>query len=205
MSTMEQKRIRSMTHRFATKPRPSDQRQRCQLSEAIQAIPCFSEVLRVLVVDDCKDTVDSTAMLLELWGYNVASAYDGRTALELASSYRPHVLLMETAMARGHGSPWVELLGQMPCLKEAIMVAITGNTSLQHRGFCEQAGFDYFFFKPVNLAIIKSLLFIENKQLTSTIVPQGSVATTYDQTPLQVELRAMIGECVGASSFHVIP
>jgi hypothetical protein len=33
--------------------------------------------LRVLVVDDCRDTVDTTIVLLRRWGYEGAAAYDG--------------------------------------------------------------------------------------------------------------------------------
>ena len=46
-------------------------------------------LLKVLVVDDCQDSVDMTALLVRLWGHEVCSARDGPTALALAASFRP--------------------------------------------------------------------------------------------------------------------
>ena len=54
--------------------------------------------LRVLVVDDCRDTTDSTAELIGLWGHDVRRAYAGTAALELAAAYRPDVLLVDLGM-----------------------------------------------------------------------------------------------------------
>ena len=54
--------------------------------------------LRVLVVDDDRDTADSTAMLVKLWGHDVCVAYGGATALEAAAIYQPDVLVLDIAM-----------------------------------------------------------------------------------------------------------
>ena len=56
--------------------------------------------LRVLVVDDDPDTVDSTLLVLEVWGYDPFGAYDGATALALAAERRPHVVLFDNAGTR---------------------------------------------------------------------------------------------------------
>jgi len=40
--------------------------------------------LRVLIVDDCKDTARSYAILLNTWGHDTVIAHDGAAALELA-------------------------------------------------------------------------------------------------------------------------
>ena len=39
---------------------------------------------RLLVVDDNRDAAESMSMLLEMWGHEVAFAYDGPSALETA-------------------------------------------------------------------------------------------------------------------------
>ena len=43
----------------------------------------------VLVVDDCPYLADALALVLKWWGYRPAVAYDGPTALALASADTP--------------------------------------------------------------------------------------------------------------------
>jgi CheY-like chemotaxis protein len=56
--------------------------------------------LRVLVADDCRDTVETTMMLLRLWGHEGTAAYDGPAALDLARRHRPDLALVDVAMPR---------------------------------------------------------------------------------------------------------
>ncbi len=56
------------------------------------------EVIRVLVVDDNRDGADTLALLVQTWGYETATAYGGATALELADTFRPDVILLNLAM-----------------------------------------------------------------------------------------------------------
>ena len=59
--------------------------------------------LRVLVVDDCRDTADSLGQLITLWGHAPLVAYGSQTALELATIYQPHVALLDLAMPHMDG------------------------------------------------------------------------------------------------------
>ena len=54
--------------------------------------------LRVLVVDDNVDTVDSLAMLMKELGHDVRKAYDGSASLEAALDYRPHIMLLDIGL-----------------------------------------------------------------------------------------------------------
>ena len=42
-----------------------------------------------LIVDDCHNAADSLALLLRRWAFRTAVAYDGPTALALASADTP--------------------------------------------------------------------------------------------------------------------
>jgi CheY-like chemotaxis protein len=55
-------------------------------------------VSRVLIVDDNRDTADTTAMLLRMHGYDVAVAYDGKSALQTAKGYDPDVVLLDLSL-----------------------------------------------------------------------------------------------------------
>ena len=53
---------------------------------------------RVLVVDDNEDIALSSSLLLKLQGHEVAVAFDGRTALEVAREFRPDVALLDVGL-----------------------------------------------------------------------------------------------------------
>jgi CheY-like chemotaxis protein len=55
-------------------------------------------MLRVLVVDDCPDTVTSLQLLLRSWGHEARVATDGLTALDLADAFRPDVVVLDIAL-----------------------------------------------------------------------------------------------------------
>jgi CheY-like chemotaxis protein len=52
----------------------------------------------VLVVDDERIIADTLSMILEKSGYHVLTAYDGKTALELARAVPPSLLITDVMM-----------------------------------------------------------------------------------------------------------
>jgi CheY-like chemotaxis protein len=58
----------------------------------------FEEKSRVLVVDDEQAIADTLAAILGQSGYETLAAYSGVMAIEMARSFRPHVLLTDVAM-----------------------------------------------------------------------------------------------------------
>jgi CheY-like chemotaxis protein len=55
-------------------------------------------MLRVLVVDDLPDTVNSLVLLLDYHLFEVRGAQDGPSALEVAGAFRPDVVLLDIGM-----------------------------------------------------------------------------------------------------------
>jgi DNA-binding response OmpR family regulator len=53
---------------------------------------------RVLLVDDDPEILDATGQILREWGYAVDEARDGQTALSLARSVRPDLMLVDLMM-----------------------------------------------------------------------------------------------------------
>src|SRR6516162_5388422 len=98
--------------------------------------------LRILVADDCRDTVDTTMMLLRLWGHEGTAAYDGPTALDQARRHRPDMALVDVAIPRVEDG--LDLAGRLHS-DVPLLVAVTGYADGEHRRRCEQAGFDLVF------------------------------------------------------------
>jgi DNA-binding response OmpR family regulator len=59
--------------------------------------------LKVLVVDDDPDIVDSVSMILESGGYEVIVARDGEEALVKIQTARPKLLILDLLMPRKDG------------------------------------------------------------------------------------------------------
>jgi DNA-binding response OmpR family regulator len=49
----------------------------------------------ILVVDDNQDVADTTAILLQAYGFNVSVAYGGPEALVIARAIHPDLVLLE--------------------------------------------------------------------------------------------------------------
>jgi len=63
----------------------------------------MSDPIRVMVVDDEPDIVETLEYSLELRGYEVATAFDGLDALERAKQAPPDVLLLDVMLPGCNG------------------------------------------------------------------------------------------------------
>lgn len=114
--------------------------------------------LRVLVVDDDRDTADTLSALVRVWGYDGRAAYDGEAALRIVATFLPDLLLVDLAMPRLDGCMLAVKLRSMPELAESKLVALSGYTDAEHRQLALEAGFVRFLAKPADLNELQSLL-----------------------------------------------
>jgi PAS domain S-box-containing protein len=107
--------------------------------------------LRVLVVEDNVDAADSLSMLLRLHGHDVQVARTGPTALDIADTFRPQVVLLDIGLPGMDGYEAARCLRQKPELKTALICALTGFTpSEADRHRQQETGFDRYFVKPLD-------------------------------------------------------
>lgn len=114
--------------------------------------------VRVLVVDDIPDNVETLAELLNLWGYQVRMAQSGAAALEVASAFQPDVTFLDIGMPGMDGYETARRLRANPETRETILVALTGYGQEQDRRQAEEAGFDEHLMKPADPDRIRALL-----------------------------------------------
>ena len=81
--------------------------------------------LRVLVVDDALEARESMRLLLELHGYQVDTAADGREAVSSAVNCRPDVILMDIAMPIMDGLSATRELRATPETRHMPVVALS--------------------------------------------------------------------------------
>jgi PAS domain S-box-containing protein len=104
---------------------------------------------RVLVVDDNRDSADSLALLLSLWGHEARVAYDGPAALEAARDYRPGLVLLDIGLPGMTGLEVARRLRQEVGLRDALLVAMTGHGRDEDRRRSQEAGLSAHLVKPV--------------------------------------------------------
>jgi len=114
-----------------------------------------TQTLRVLVVDDDHDTVDSSCLLLNAWGYDSISAYSGEAALALAAERHPHVVLFDLAMPGLDGYGLAHQVCAVPGMRDALLVSLSGYPLNLKRA--EGAGWIHFL-KPAPLAELERIL-----------------------------------------------
>ena len=114
--------------------------------------------LRVLIVDDNRDGADALGLLVEELGNTVHVTYGGRQALEVASAFRPDLMLVDLVMPDVDGFDLVARLRQTPTFTQTKIVAVTGQKDDQHKIMAMKAGCDDVLVKPAALAEIKAVL-----------------------------------------------
>jgi hypothetical protein len=113
---------------------------------------------RVMVVDDNRDSADSTTAILRLLGHEVECAYSGKDALNLAQHFRAGVVLLDLAMPDMSGYDTLNTLRAQPGYADVFAIAMTGFGSQDDKRRTAAAGFDGHLIKPVDLDALLALL-----------------------------------------------
>jgi len=107
--------------------------------------------LRMLIVDDNRDSAESMAMLQELSGHLTRIAHSGPDAIAAAADFCPEVILLDIGLPGMDGYEVARQLREMPALTEAFLVALTGYGSAEDRERALSAGFNEHLVKPADL------------------------------------------------------
>jgi CheY-like chemotaxis protein len=113
---------------------------------------------RVLIVDDNHDAADTLAALGRLWGYDVQTAYDGRSGLAKANDFRPDCMVLDVGLPGIDGYTVAHRVRQNPALHDAKLIALSAYSSEEHHRRIREAGFDYHLVKPADPTILERLL-----------------------------------------------
>jgi signal transduction histidine kinase/DNA-binding response OmpR family regulator len=122
-------------------------------AESVPRVP-----FRILIVDDNVDAADSVAWLMRQQAHDVRTAHDGRSALEMASEFRPQVVVLDLGLPELDGYEVSRRLRAAPDTKEALIIAVSGYGQDEDRRRSTQAGFNYHFIKPVNFETLLGVL-----------------------------------------------
>jgi PAS domain S-box-containing protein len=126
--------------------------------------------LRILVVDDNRDSAETLAELLSMDGHETHIARDGHAAIERTAQLRPDVVLLDIGLPGVNGYEAARRIRELPDGRAVVLLALTGWGQEEDRRRSAAAGFDDHLVKPVDLDTLGALL--------ARVRPQGERGTS---------------------------
>ena len=114
--------------------------------------------LRVLVVEDNRDSAETLAGLLELSGYSVSVAYTAIEGFETAKRHRPDLILCDIGLPDSNGFALAEALRSDPLTSSAQLIAVTAYGKPADLERSREAGFALHLVKPVSPVALLQIL-----------------------------------------------
>jgi PAS domain S-box-containing protein len=116
--------------------------------------------LRVLLVDDERDTLDLLSSLLTRHGAEVEARTNVRDALEALKGWRPEVIISDLAMPEEDGYSFIKKLRALPPEEGGVTpaVALTAYVGARERAQVLSSGFQMYVTKPVESSELLSAL-----------------------------------------------
>jgi two-component system, chemotaxis family, CheB/CheR fusion protein len=115
--------------------------------------------LRILIVDDNRDSADMLAMLLKFNGHETHTAHDGLAAVEATNRLDPDVVVLDIGLPGLNGYDAARRIREQNGGKgRPLLVALTGWGQDEDRRRSEEAGFDAHLVKPVDERVLRKLL-----------------------------------------------
>ena len=128
--------------------------------------------LRALVVDDSPVIRELISVNLELEGFDVTTAEDGETALEVVHTVDPHVITLDVVMPRLTGFETVARLRADPATTHIPIMIVTGRAQASDIARGEELGVEAYLTKPFEPAELVEVA----TRLAESGRPRGSSA-----------------------------
>jgi two-component system alkaline phosphatase synthesis response regulator PhoP len=151
---------------------------------------------KILLVDDDPDILELLEYNLAKENYQLAKAYDGKEALEIAQTFKPALIIMDVMMPIMDGIETARKMKLMPELKNSLILFLTA----RGEEFTEVAAFDAgahdYIIKPIKpralVSRINALLKRETSEESQDIIEIGGLVINRTQYAATFEGRALI-------------
>jgi two-component system CheB/CheR fusion protein len=113
---------------------------------------------RVVVIEDNPDGAEMLSLLLEHAGYQVFTAEDGKSGIELIERVSPHVALVDIGLPVMDGFEVARWVRAQSAHQDLYLLALTGYGQAGDRAAALEAGFDEHLVKPVDADTLRQLM-----------------------------------------------
>jgi two-component system alkaline phosphatase synthesis response regulator PhoP len=114
------------------------------------------KVTRILLVDDEPDVLDFLSYNLKKKGFEVFTASDGKSAIQVAKKVLPSLIVLDVMMPVMDGIEACREMRQIPEIKDTLIMFLTARTEEYSQVAGLEAGGDDYISKPINLRILMS-------------------------------------------------
>jgi two-component system alkaline phosphatase synthesis response regulator PhoP len=109
---------------------------------------------KILVVDDESDIIEFIDYNLKKEGYLVATAFNGATAIEIAKSFKPDLILLDVMMPVMDGIETCKILKADPAFSKTFVVFLTARSEEYSEIAGFNAGADDYISKPIKPKVL---------------------------------------------------
>jgi PAS domain S-box-containing protein len=113
---------------------------------------------RILIIDDIPDIIEILSSLLRYLGHEVATALNGPEGISKAKEFRPEVLICDIGLPSMNGYEVAKCFRNDKELKDTFLIALSGYAQQEDLERAEEAGFENYLVKPVNLDTLEQVL-----------------------------------------------
>ena len=138
----------------------------------------------VLVVEDYADSRFMMARLLEMSGYRVLEAADGREAVRVAERECPDVVLMDLQMPVLDGLTATSIIRRIESICRVPVIAVSAQSAEDYAAAARLVGCDHFVPKPVDFDRLLEVV----RECT-----EGAGARVYNAPPKAMTIRQPCG------------
>jgi two-component system cell cycle response regulator DivK len=106
---------------------------------------------KILIVEDNQDSRELVVKILKNSGFYMIEAVDGEEALEKATRYKPHLILMDISIPKIDGYEVTKRLKDQDEFKHIPIVALTAHAMKGDRENFISFGFEGYISKPISI------------------------------------------------------
>ena len=116
------------------------------------------EATTVLLVEDTEDNRQMMKRLLEMSGYRVVEAVNGKQAVEVATQERPRIILMDLSLPFIDGLAATRKIRSLPGLGKVPIVAVSAHDTADFHSEALDAGCNAYITKPIDYPELEDLV-----------------------------------------------
>ena len=109
---------------------------------------------RILLADDSVTALTMHRMILAGAGYELLTAQDGQEAIDVATTERPDLILMDVVMPRKTGFEAIRVLRKQDATRAIPVIMVTTRAEAKIIEICFQCGCADYINKPVDGAVL---------------------------------------------------
>lgn len=130
-------------------------------------------MIKILVVEDDADLVETYVDLLGAKGFAVLSASNVGEAIQLVGNLKPAIVILDLSLPGGHGMEVLDFVRDQPTLESTKVIVVTGHAEMTNTYAIEKA--DIVMTKPISndhlIKLIERLLGLSKRVMPASSVP----------------------------------